>query len=335
MKKLLLSLVCVLALSSGFTAAQEALSYCGGQLVFQRPEGVTLWEERPRFNNIKEQAEFWHGKIRINVDIYDSSSLRTTPQMLMAKQVYMLAQKGDLSHADFISLFDSRTDFVFWDYTPVTDIRASYKFLELDGSKIGETYFHADSFDMEAAVAYGWTTSVIVDNKIVNIYLTIGVSKDFHSAKNMDAYFFSHDGKFYWKNTGAINTFYEDLCSDKYKNLPEQLQTLREAYETLIGTLKIKQKDGAWKNIEAKTPVIPYEKTHTATTNLHIRDGYIRDGYGSISPIRLTIPQGTDVQVLNTGRMETIDGITAPWVLVTTAKGDTGWCFSGYLQKIP
>jgi hypothetical protein len=97
MKKVLWLFFCVLALSSGFTAAQDVLSYCDGQLVFQRPAGVTLWEERPRFNNVKEQTEFWHGKIRINVDIYDASALRTPPQMLMAKQVYALAQKGSFS----------------------------------------------------------------------------------------------------------------------------------------------------------------------------------------------------------------------------------------------
>jgi hypothetical protein len=239
MKKLLVSFICVLTLSSGFTAAQEVLSYCDGQLVFQRPEGVTLWEERPRFNNVKDQTEFWYGKIQIAVHIYDTLALKAEPPTLMAERVYALAEKGDLVRKEVISLFDSSPDFVFWNYKPVTDLRASYKFLEQDGSKTGETYFHADSLGMEAATAYGWTTSVIVDDKIVNIYLTTAVTRDLHSANNMDKYFFSRGGKFYWKNTGAINEFYKVFCSDKYKNFPEPMQTLREAYETFIGTLKM------------------------------------------------------------------------------------------------
>lgn len=44
---------------------------------------------------------------------------------------------------------------------------------------------------------------------------------------------------------------------------------------------------------------------------------------------------GTKVLVTETGKTETIDGITAPWVWIWGDGGNTyGWVFSGYLKKI-
>jgi hypothetical protein len=46
-----------------------------------------------------------------------------------------------------------------------------------------------------------------------------------------------------------------------------------------------------------------------------------------------SIPQGSSVELLETGKTETIDGITAPWYKVKTANGTIGWVFSGYLSQ--
>jgi len=39
------------------------------------------------------------------------------------------------------------------------------------------------------------------------------------------------------------------------------------------------------------------------------------------------------VELLEVGRTETIDGVTAPWYRVKAADGTTGWVFSGYLRE--
>jgi hypothetical protein len=47
------------------------------------------------------------------------------------------------------------------------------------------------------------------------------------------------------------------------------------------------------------------------------------------------LPAGAKVLVTETGKTETIDGITAPWVWIWTENANIfGWVFSGYLKKI-
>jgi hypothetical protein len=40
------------------------------------------------------------------------------------------------------------------------------------------------------------------------------------------------------------------------------------------------------------------------------------------------------VEILETGKVETINGITAPWVKVISSTSYAGWCFSGDLEEI-
>jgi len=45
-----------------------------------------------------------------------------------------------------------------------------------------------------------------------------------------------------------------------------------------------------------------------------------------------SIPAGERVELLETGKTQTIDGISAPWFRVKTEDGTTGWAFSGFLS---
>ncbi len=73
-----------------------------------------------------------------------------------------------------------------------------------------------------------------------------------------------------------------------------------------------------------------YKTTHHTTDNLRLRDEP-----NTSSLMVTTLSHGSAVQVLETGEIQTIDGITAPWVKVLSESGYTGWCFSGYLEAIP
>jgi len=46
-----------------------------------------------------------------------------------------------------------------------------------------------------------------------------------------------------------------------------------------------------------------------------------------------SIPKGSVVELLETGKLETIDDINAQWYKVKTANGTIGWVFSGYLSQ--
>jgi len=60
----------------------------------------------------------------------------------------------------------------------------------------------------------------------------------------------------------------------------------------------------------------------------------VRENPDTSSAIVTTLDTGTEVQILETGNLETIGGITAPWVKVQSENGFTGWAFSGYLEPL-
>jgi hypothetical protein len=69
--------------------------------------------------------------------------------------------------------------------------------------------------------------------------------------------------------------------------------------------------------------------THKTIDNLRLRSN------SDISAsIITTLEKGTEVEMLESGKIETIDRITASWVRVRSSTGYTGWCFSGYLEKM-
>jgi hypothetical protein len=49
--------------------------------------------------------------------------------------------------------------------------------------------------------------------------------------------------------------------------------------------------------------------------------------------VLVTIPAGTRLKLLEMGKTETVDGMSAPWVKVLLEDGGEGWCFSGYLKE--
>lgn len=60
----------------------------------------------------------------------------------------------------------------------------------------------------------------------------------------------------------------------------------------------------------------------------------IRKDYNLNSEIISVLEPNMAVEIIAKGKKDTIDGITANWVKVTSANGHVGWCFSGYLNPI-
>jgi hypothetical protein len=323
--KLLLFLVLVIFPDSIF--CQETLSYLEGKLFFQRPSGVTLWEERQKIFNRDDYENYWQNRISLNVDVYNLETLKNEPPTLMSRPVYDLAYtKGYLDRNDLLRLFSSKSEFVIFDCTPRINIWKSYKRLSDKGTVIGETFFHAYALNLEARNNYGYSTSLIIDNQIVNIYLAVYMGKNF--SKEMDRYFTIRNNTYYWKDDISVIAFYEQLSSDRYKELPLKLQQLREAYDCILRTLEINQ-DGYRKKIDIINPQHAFKETHITTINLPLRERNSTD-----APTIITLPKGTNVQMISTEKWESkIDGITAHWAIVITSEGFAGWCFSGYLQE--
>jgi hypothetical protein len=83
--------------------------------------------------------------------------------------------------------------------------------------------------------------------------------------------------------------------------------------------------DEVYRNL-SRPPINP---THKTTDNLRLRDNADMSAL-----IITTLQKGMDVETLETGKIETVDGITAPWVKVHSATGYIGWCFSGFLEEL-
>lgn len=70
--------------------------------------------------------------------------------------------------------------------------------------------------------------------------------------------------------------------------------------------------------------------------NYYVSDGplNVRSQPGKEGIKIFSLSQGKKILVTETSKIETIDGITAPWVRIWDDRANTGWVFSGYLKKI-
>jgi len=321
----------ILMFSCKTASSQEFLSYLDGRLMFQRPPGVTLWEERPQFNNVNEQVNYWRGKMRITVNAFDAEALKGQPPVLMTQPVYDLAYtKGYLTRNDLLGLFEMKPEFVIYECMPRSMVRPSYKRLTHNGMAIGEAYFMVGSLELNAPGVFSYRISLIVENQIVHMGLAYTITdSSFFNFNAFNDFFTIHDNERYWKDDQSVISFYETLSSANYITLPEPLQQLREAYLLILQTLKIRQDNDYLTDISVISPRLEFQKTHITTDNLRLRE---REGVDA--PTMVILPKGTDVQVLRIGGfIETIDGISAPWVTVTTSDNIVGWVFSGYLSE--
>jgi hypothetical protein len=78
----------------------------------------------------------------------------------------------------------------------------------------------------------------------------------------------------------------------------------------------------------------PQTNTNTANTYYTTDSLRLRSEPDTSKDNRITsIPEGGSVELLEVGRTDTIEGMTAPWYRVRAADGTTGWVFSGFLRK--
>ncbi|MCL2044628.1 MAG: SH3 domain-containing protein [Treponema sp.] len=71
-------------------------------------------------------------------------------------------------------------------------------------------------------------------------------------------------------------------------------------------------------------------RSFMTTANLRLRS---EPDTRSDDNILIVVPRYTEVLYLASGRRDTIDGRTAPWILVMNEDGIAGWAFSGYLEN--
>ena len=310
--------------------AQEMLAFLDGDLSFQRPQGVTLWEERPSMADPNHQ-NFWWGRIQLRIALYDSEALRGRASTLMTPAIKELANNNDyLTRNALLGLFTAKPEFAIIPCTPRLGVRKSYKQLMVNGTVIGETFFHTNAQSLEARGNFGYITSIIVENQILTISLSLFTGEEDNPLRELDGYTVTRNGSLFWIDNRSQISFYEHLSSDRYTEMPLILRQLREAYDFILQALEIRQ-DGSdtRMNVELISPQLEFRRTHTTMRNLRLQER-IDDN----APTILDLPEGTDVQVIMTSDLtDTRAGIPFPWVVVTTREGIIGYVFSGFLRE--
>ena len=312
--------------------SQELLSYHDGRLIFLRPTGVTLWEERPtQFSSVFEQASYWRGKIQLSVNIHNTNTLRAQPPTMFTQLFYDHVHSGrNLTEQDLILFFNSIPEYVAYGIRPRNSIRISYTRIYNDNIVIGESYFNASAMNMQAPSVFSYQINIIIGDSIASILLSYTIQDNFYNNNSLDQYFFRQANQVFWKNDQAINDFYKHFSSDDYILLPEPLLLLRNAYLNIINSLRIMNLGKEINSLSIIKPELLFSQTHISTENIDIKE---RDDLNS--PTILRIPIGTEVQLLRINNYnDNIDGITAPWAIIVTNEGIVGWCFSGYLNAL-
>ncbi|MDR1288514.1 MAG: hypothetical protein LBK08_12985 [Treponema sp.] len=235
--------VFILLFFSEFIYSQEIITFYEGRISFQRPDHIILWEERPMFNSVFDAAHYWIGKTRLKIDIHDEKTLRNEPPTIFSKLIFgLLNEQGGFTNNSLLNLFNRKIDFIINDFKPYICIRDSYKSLVYNNVIIGETFLNASHINFKVPAAYSYTISFIVDDKIINLYLSFFADKKFNRTSEMDDFFISNGDNYNLRDENSIFELYDCLVSDNYKKLPIELQFLQEGWELILDTLMIDNK---------------------------------------------------------------------------------------------
>jgi hypothetical protein len=315
-----INIIVFFLLSSNILGGQEIISILDGKLLFKKPEEIILWNEMPKFLNIHDRDDYLKGKFALRILTADEEYFRSVhPSMVPSSLKELLSAKRELTQNDYLNLFELNTKYLFTNYSPWGDIQQSYIIIRKNNKPLGETYFRAPFDGLLAPTVYIYTVSVVIDEKIVTINLSYHDHQDFNVAEQLTNYFVDRDGYLYWTDRNAIDKFYQQLSTDAYKTMPKNLQILRDARDLILTTIQINNE-----SIESYV-----KTTHRTIDNLRLRTG------ADISAsIVTTLEKDANVQMIEVGKTDEIDGIVAPWVKIVSFTGYVGWCFSGYLEQL-
>jgi hypothetical protein len=297
--------------------AQEKISVLNGQLTFYVPEG-TILESPPReFASLEEQKAFFKEKIGIWIGISNGNTI-TANSWGLSSGMENLVRTRRLRQQDFLNLLNTTQKKIVFSRVGPNDIEASHAFVKYNGVTIGEWYGSDGSIDAVAPPYHGYLIDLVVGDNIVHLRIKLH-DEGGNLAKQLSEYFYFEEKtykNYLWKNfRQSQNNLYTKLSSDSYRELPSELQRLREMCDLILNTLDIPG----------------YSAAATYKTETALR---LREVANATAGIITTLPANSIIKVLETGNMQTIDGITAKWVKVEIEDGQQGWCFSGYLKPI-
>ena len=238
MKKLILSLLIVFVLLGCAKGAEgsnkkipekyELNTFNIGDLEFQLPKEFQITIR----NSTKKPSGSYIEKI--SVDEY----LKLPVYMINEKVSNMVNQGKIVTENDLKNLLLQGEKDILLSFFGLTDIKASYKRINKDDSKIiGETYFSTG----DVPSYFGYSIGYLYNGTIYRIYLFTNFPE-----KMKEIYpeiFMEDNGYLFWKHNpngknGRVLAW--ELISFRDKNLPEELLLLQDTYEIFLETVKFK-----------------------------------------------------------------------------------------------
>jgi uncharacterized protein YgiM (DUF1202 family) len=317
MKKITCGILCLLVFGGGLFS-QEKITVLNGALSFQRPANVILSSELPEFKKVSEMTVYLNKKILLTVGVSNEDTLREEEDYFLTEaMISLLDRKTGLTNSDLLNLSEQGNPYALIkdNLAEVSEIGSKFRYNMVH---VGELSGFANVEGSEAPDWYGLRFVVVVEDYLVNVRLVL-YDWDWDAIKQMPDYFFTRDNRVYYWKDDALQTrsrLFHCLLSDDYTVLPERLRDLRESFYYILETLEI-------------PGYLPETKTCMAAANLRLRSDQ-----NTASAAITTLPKGTEVTILEKGRMQILDNIVARWVKVESSDGSVGWCFSGYLEKV-
>jgi len=210
-------------------------------------------------------------------------------------------------------------------YPDIPNIPAMFlRFKIINSIKVGLD-FHT-GYDVYDGV-FGLRIFFIKNNRLVTIYLQYeftGPKDDLSDKDNLKLRYQAIEKKYYEKaekegvpankqDVYVINKIAKDIKGNKTE-MPKEIVTLFHKFDKLVGSLRFYNIESIYK---------------PSVNNLRFRESPTLDG----KYIR-TLKKGEKLQLLETGKTETINGVKGTWVKVKTEKGEIGWCFDAYLEEV-
>jgi len=230
--KVIFFLCCILSTN---LHSQEVISLLDGKVTFEIPSNDNII-------NVKEWQGSWMGQIEINPHVYDDDFFRTAeldyfPSGL--EQLIRLIRKENrhFTNSELLDVLRTKQPFALKKYNNGFH-KQSYSSINYNGKVIGESFFVINPLETSWPAAFGYEISIIVENKIISISIYWVDSESIVPVK-LPEYFVKRNGEYYWKNNNAINQFYQQMNTATNK-MPEQIQLLREAYNLILNSLRIK-----------------------------------------------------------------------------------------------
>ena len=228
--------------------AQERITSFDNKITFYVPDETVKVIPRQDFESFEEYKNYYAGnKISINTTIWEANDfLNLTDRQLYqggyTEGLIDLIKVGKFNQGELLSLLILSNISIAFRASP-TIVNDSKAFIEYNNEIVGELYGADGSVDMVAPASYGYIMSLVVDDCIVNISISLW-DEDFDLPPKMPEYFeynyFTFDNYVWLDFSRSRSILYEKLGMSDFEGLPEVFQKLRETLDMVLNTLVIK-----------------------------------------------------------------------------------------------